>query len=199
MVRIVSAFVASGIKNVRITGGEPLIKKNITGLIKMLRRIKGLSELTMTTNGVYLKDTACWLKDAGLDRVNISLDTLKEKKYRSITGTDCFKDVWAGVCGALEAGLTPVKLNAVVMKGINDDEILDFAGLTLENNLIVRFIEFFPTSRRFEPGAACYLIKSAAVKGRIALHFGEMEKMPGVAGNGPAEYYRLKGARGIIG
>jgi len=198
MVGLVGTFAALGIKKVRITGGEPLIKKNLTGLIKMLRDIDGLEEISMTTNGVYLKNMASQLKEAGLSRINISLNTIKRERYRFITGGDCFEDVWLGVSNALKAGLQPVKLNVVVMRGINDDEILDFVRLTFKYSLSVRFIEFFPTSERSDK-LACYLIRGARIKQRIEDYFGRMERFFGIKGNGPAEYYRLKDSKGAIG
>ena len=148
IVRAVSLFVKAGVRKLRLTGGEPLIKKNIVGLIKMLKRIDSLEEIAMTTNGVYLKDLASPLKAAGLDRVNISIDTLKKEKYKSITGFDYFDDVWAGIKESLGSGLNPVKLNVILMKGLNDDEVLDFARLSFEYPLVIRFIEFFPTNKR---------------------------------------------------
>lgn len=198
MARLVNVFVTLGVRKVRITGGEPLIKRGVTRLIRMLRDIRGLEEISMTTNGVYLKDIAYQLKEAGLDRVNISLDTLKKSRYISITGMDCFEDVWAGIHRALEVGLCPVKLNVVVMKGINDDELLDFVRLTLEYPLIVRFIEFFPTDRLSGelPG---YVIRSCELKEKIVDCFGEMRRDLEIRGNGPAVYYRLKESRGPIG
>lgn len=198
MVRLVNLFVGLGIKKVRITGGEPLIKRNITGLIMMLKQINGLEELTMTTNGVFLKDMAYQLKAAGLDRINISIDTLKKERFKTITGKDCFDDVWQGICNAIQAGLRPVKLNVVVMEGVNDDEVLDFARLTFEYPLSVRFVEFFPTTKRSE-ALSRYIIKNAEIKKRIITSFGHMERTFKIKGNGPAEYYQLKDAQGSIG
>jgi len=189
MARLVNVFSRLGVKKVRVTGGEPLMKKNITDLVRMLKEIKDIEEVAMTTNGVYLKDLAYELKKAGLDRVNISLDTLKKEKYINLTGRDCFEDVRSGICRAMEAGLNPVKLNVVVMKGINDDEILDFARLTLQYPLNIRFIEFFPTSKRSEE-LTYRIIQNAEVKKKITDYFGELEQVSGVKGNGPAEYYR---------
>jgi len=166
MCRLVKLCVELGIEKVRITGGEPLIKKDIIKLVAMLKRVNGLKELAMTTNGVYLRENARGLKEAGLDRINISLDTLREEKYAAITGGDYFKRVWEGIHESLEAGLAPVKLNMVVMKGVNDDEITAFAGLTLKYPLSVRFIEFFPATRRSRELTRC-LLENAEVKERI--------------------------------
>ncbi len=198
MTGIVEAFVASGIRKVRITGGEPLIKKNIADLVGMLKGINGLEEISMTTNGVYLSEMAYRLKDAGLDRINISIDTLKEDKYSVITGKDCFKDVWRGINSALESGLRPVKLNVVIMKGRNDEEIPDFVRLTMNYNINVRFIEFFQTNERSE-GLVDYYMGTAEIMEKIEADFGEMEPICGVKGNGPAEYYKVRGSKGTIG
>lgn len=198
MVKIVKAFVKLGVRKVRLTGGEPLIKKNIMYLIGKLSGIKGLEEVAMTTNGVYLKDIAVHLKEAGLDRINISIDTLKKEKYIAITGIDCFEGAWRGIYSALESGLAPVKLNVVVMKGINDDEVLDFVRLTFKYPLNVRFIEFFPAGKQ-SGERVHYIIGNSEIKKKIAGRFGEMKRTFEIKGNGPAEYYKLEDSRGSIG
>lgn len=198
MAESVELFVKAGVRKVRLTGGEPLIKKNITGLIRMLKGIKALEEIAMTTNGVYLKGCASQLKESGLDRVNISIDTLKKEKFKSITGFDHFDDVWSGIHESIRHGLNPVKLNVIVMKGINDDEILDFARLTLDHPLIVRFIEFFPTNKR-SAKLTHVLVKTDEVKRKITGYFGAMREAGSIKGNGPAQYYGLREARGAIG
>lgn len=198
IVRAVTLFTQAGIRKLRLTGGEPLIKKDIAGLIKMLKGIKGLEEVALTTNGVHLNGLAAKLKQAGLDRVNISIDTLKKEKFKSITGFDFFDNVWSGIIKSLEIGLKPVKLNVILMKGINDEEISDFAQLAFDYPLIVRFIEFFPTNKRSMKFAG-YLLKSEEIKKKVAGRFGIMENVSGIKGNGPAEYYKLKDAKGLIG
>jgi cyclic pyranopterin phosphate synthase len=198
IVKAVSFFAKAGIKKLRLTGGEPLIKRDLVELIKMLKGIKGLEEIAMTTNGVYLDLLADELKKAGLDRVNVSLDTLKKEKFRHITGSDHFDDVWAGIERSIETGLQPVKLNVILMKGINDDEITDFARLTLKRPLTVRFIELFPTNKRSHKLAGS-LIEGEDVRKKISGEFGEIDKISGVRGNGPAEYYKIKDSTGAIG
>ncbi|MFA4888135.1 MAG: GTP 3',8-cyclase MoaA [Candidatus Omnitrophota bacterium] len=198
IVRAVSVFVKAGVRKLRLTGGEPLIKKNITGLIKMLRRIEALEEIAMTTNAVYLKGLASSLEEAGLDRVNISINTLKKEKFKSITGFDYFDDVWAGIKESLKVGLNPVKLNVILMKGVNDDEALDFARLTLVHPFIVRFIEYFPANKR-SSGLSDALIKTRTLKEQIISYFGAIKRFSGVVGNGPAEYYKLRDSEGAIG
>ncbi len=198
MALAVQMFVKAGVRKVRLTGGEPLIKKDITSLVRMLKNINGLEEIAMTTNGIYLKSMAGQLKDAGLDRVNISIDTLKKEKFKSITGFDYFVDVWAAILESMETGLNPVKLNVILMRGINDDEIIDFVRLIFDYPLIVRFIEFFPTNKRSAKLAHTF-IRTDEVKQRIIGYFGAMPETALIRGNGPARYYRIKGAQGAIG
>lgn len=198
IITLVRSFVKVGIKKLRLTGGEPLGRKNVVDLISMLKTIGGLEEITATTNGVYLENLADKLKKAGLDRINVSLDTLKRERFKSITGSDCFDKVWAGIERALEVGLSPLKLNVIIMKGINDDEIADFVRLAIERPLIVRFIEFFPANRRFDKLAG-YLVKNEFVKEEIIKRFGVMEKVYQIKGNGPSEYYRITDLKGVIG
>jgi cyclic pyranopterin phosphate synthase len=142
--RLSSAAVAAGIKKIRVTGGEPLIRKDIVQLCRMLADIDGLRELTLTTNGVRLKQFAKPLFRAGVQRVNISLDTLNREKFIKITGRDRLLNVLAGIQEAEKVGLAPIKINTVVMRGVNDDEIPDLAGMTMENPYQVRFIEMMP-------------------------------------------------------
>lgn len=196
--RVTALFVKAGIRKLRLTGGEPLLKKDITGLVRMLKGIEGLEEIAMTTNGVCLGSLAQGLKDAGLDRVNISIDTLKKEKFKSIAGFDSFDDVLSGIKKALEVELAPVKLNTILMKGINEDEILDFARLTLDYPLAVRFIEFFPTNKR-SMKFADYPVRSEEAKKKITGYFGDIERVSNVIGNGPAKYYKLKNSKGLVG
>jgi len=196
--RITKLFTLFGIKKLRITGGEPLIKKDIVTLIGMLREIDSLDELSMTTNGMNLAHMAKALKAAGLDRVNISLDTLKAERFEKITGKDGFRDVWNGIMASLDAGLNPTKLNVILLKGINDDEIEDFIDLIFEYPLIVRFIEYFPTNRRLDEYSD-RIITNDTVKKRIMHTYGGIDEGREIIGNGPAEYHTVKGAVGTVG
>jgi len=198
IVKIVEIFVALGVRKVRVTGGEPLIKKGIIDLIAMLKNIKGLEEISMTTNGVLLLKHAVKLKAAGLDRINISLDTLKKDRFKKITGVDCLSEVLAGIAEAQRAGLSPLKLNVIPMKEVNDDEIIDFARLTIEHPLIIRFIEFFYTNQRSKNLIAS-LITGSETKKIINKHLGKLVPAPETKGNGPAIYYALPEAKGSIG
>ncbi|NLL18310.1 MAG: GTP 3',8-cyclase MoaA [Clostridia bacterium] len=152
---IVRAAAKLGIDKVRVTGGEPLVRRGIVQLIDRLAVIPGIRDLSMTTNGILLKKYAAELKKAGLNRVNISLDSLDEAKYRKITRLGNVQDVLEGIKAAQEVGLTPVKLNVVLIGGFNDDEIEDFVSLTLKEEIQVRFIELMPLGETagWEPGS----------------------------------------------
>jgi cyclic pyranopterin phosphate synthase len=184
-----------GIKFVRITGGEPLVRRNVEELIRMLRDNGTVEEISMTTNGVLLENRLPALLRAGLNRINISLNTFDREKYRRLTGADRLEEAVASVAEALAIPDFPVKINAVVLAGINDDEIEDFAVFSLENAVCVRFIEYFPSGSgdpalRFLPGSV--------VRERIEKRFGML--IPDeVGGRGPAVNYRIAGARGSVG
>lgn len=216
--RMVGVFVKAGIKNVRITGGEPLIKKDLPELIKMLRSIDGLKELSLTTNGVNLESCAEALKGAGLDRINISLDTLKRERFQQITGSDSLREALNGINKVIKLGFTPVKLNMIPMQGINDDEIIDFVNFGIKNNLYIRFIEFFPTNIRSQEMRGL-TITNKEVKQKIEDKFGELfpifrhsdpeadkYRLKGknlindkIIGNGPSQYYRFNNSTIPIG
>ncbi len=142
--RLVRIFSGIGIKKVRITGGEPLVRPGIVELVEKIKNIDGIDTVVMTTNGVKLKNYAFKLKEAGLERINISLDSLKKETYKRITRFDKLDDVVAGIESAKKAGLEPVKINTVVMKGLNTDELYDFMDMAVEKKLEWRFIEFMP-------------------------------------------------------
>jgi cyclic pyranopterin phosphate synthase len=198
MARLVRAFVKLGIKNLRLTGGEPLARQDIIDLVSTLRAIDGLQDLAITTNGVYLKNLARQLKQVSLDRINISLDTLRKSRFKYITGVDCFDEVWAGIEESIKARFNPIKLNVILMKGINEDEIIDFVRLAINRHLIVRFIEFFPTNKRLNK-LSNYLVENTEVKEKIIEYFGPIQRVFEIQGNGPAEYYAIKGSEAIIG
>jgi len=181
-----------GINRIRLTGGEPLVRAELPKLIKMLSQIEEIEELSLTTNGTFLKRYALELKQAGLSRVNVSLDTLKADKFRYITRLGELKDVLEGIEAVKKAGFDPVKINTVVMRGINDDEILDFARMTYKDGWHVRFIELMPFK-----GVAEF-VPSVELRQHISL-LGKLEPCTSITGNGPAIYYRLAGAKGTIG
>jgi cyclic pyranopterin phosphate synthase len=186
-----------GINKVRLTGGEPLVRSGLTELVQMLAQIDAIDDISLTTNGTLLSRYAAELKQAGLKRVNISLDTLKSGKFRFITrGSLNLDDVLEGIEAARSVGLNPVKLNMVVMSGINDDELLDFAARTINEEWHVRFIEFMPVAGVC--ATASYFVSVSDMRKRLEL-LGELEPcLPGV-GNGPAKYFHFPHARGTIG
>jgi cyclic pyranopterin phosphate synthase len=189
---VVQAAAELGINKIRLTGGEPLVRAELPELVRMLSQIEGIQELSLTTNGTLLKNNALALRQAGLSRINVSLDTLRPDRLRYITRLGRLKDVLEGISAAKKAGFDPVKINTVVMRGINDDEILDFARMTYEEGCHVRFIETMPFK-----GVADF-VPSAELRQHIGL-LGKLEPCTSITGNGPAIYYRLAGAKGTIG
>jgi len=144
ILRLVKIGVNLGIYKVRITGGEPLIRKNLYDFLNQLTLIDGLKDVSLTTNGVLLKDNIDKIKASGIERINISLDTLNRKKYHYITGADNFKNVWEGIEAAQSKGFKPIKLNVVALNGVNDDELEKFAKLSISYPFHIRFIEYMP-------------------------------------------------------
>ena len=143
---ICEIFVSLGIEKLRLTGGEPMMRRDIETIIRKLSELKphGLQDLALTTNGYFLPERAHALKDAGLDRVTISLDSLKRNVFKQMTGVDVLDKVLAGLAAAKDAGLTPIKINAVIVRGHNEDEVADFAAFAREHDVKMRFIEFMP-------------------------------------------------------
>ncbi len=196
IVLILRAAAELGITKVRITGGEPLVRLGLPDLIAMIAAIKTIDDISMTTNGTLLARYAAELKAAGLRRVNVSLDTLKPDKFERITRGNYLSNVLNGIEAARSAGLNPVKLNMVVMAGVNDDELVDFAARTIDNEWHVRFIELMPVAGN--GGNHAQFIPVNEMRQRIEV-LGALEPCrPGV-GNGPAKYFRLPQARGTIG
>jgi cyclic pyranopterin phosphate synthase len=198
IVRIVNAAVLAGISKVRITGGEPLMRKGVVELCRMLSAIEGLESLALTTNGVRLQELALQLHDAGVQRVNVSLDTLRPKRFKKITGRNLLSRVLSGIERAEEVGLHPVKINTVVMRGINDSEIEDFARLTLKKSYQVRFIELMPTNGC---GSGDYesLFMPVEEIVRVVKRVGELSLEPAVDSPGPARLCSLPEGLGKVG
>jgi len=189
---VVQGAAELGIRRIRLTGGEPLVRADFPDLVKMLSRIQGVMELSLTTNGALLKNYAQALKQAGLSRVNVSLDTVRANRFGYITRLGELKDVLEGISAAKEVGFDPVKINTVVIRGINDDEILDFARMTYKDGWHVRFIELMPFKGVAES------VPSVELQQHIS-SLGRLEPCASITGNGPALYYRLTGAEGTIG
>ena len=192
---VVRAAISFGITRVRLTGGEPLVRDGIVELVRMLSSVEGLEDLALTTNGVLLAPQARALAAAGLRRINISLDTLRPDRFHAITRFGTLDDAWNGIEAVLAAGLSPVKLNVVVMRGVNDDEIMDLGRLAIERALHVRFIELMPIGEYFTKER---LVPSEEILERLAV-FGPLRPTQARAGCGPARSYTWERAAGTIG
>jgi cyclic pyranopterin phosphate synthase len=198
IVSLVRITVGMGIRFVRLTGGEPLARKGLVDLVRMLRSIPGLEELTVTTNGTLLAAEAHALATAGLDRVNISLDTLQPERFRRITRLGRLEDVLAGIRSAEQAGLVPIKLNAVVMRGMNDDEVVDLARLTLEHPWHLRFIEPMPLGAGV-PWDRDRCVLASEIRQRIEETLGRLAPAQPPSGHGPASSLQLPNGLGTVG
>jgi cyclic pyranopterin phosphate synthase len=197
IVRTIEVFACHGITKIRLTGGEPLVRRGVVDLIKRIARIEGVKDLSLTTNGVLLKDYARDLAEAGLRRINISLDTLQAERFAYITRRDRFKEVWEGIEETMRQGFSPVKINVVVMKGFNDDELRAFARLSLAYPLHIRFIEFMPVG-----GVSHWDGQEIIPFSRIMEEIkgiGELVPMGPYENGGPAKRYYIKGGKGEIG
>lgn len=194
MAQICQIAAALGIRKVKITGGEPLVRKGCTELVGMLKGIPGMEQVTLTTNGVLLADCAEKLKEYGLDGVNVSLDTLDRETYAAITGKDCLADTLSGIDTAERLGL-PVKVNAVLQTGVNEQEWSGLVELARSRALDVRFIEMMPIGygKRFQSRSNTELLE------RLREKYGPIELDEQIHGNGPAVYYRIPGFRGSVG
>jgi len=199
ILRIVRLFAECGIKKLRLTGGEPLLRRDIVQLVRELGATSGIDELSATTNGVFLKPLAAELKAAGLQRINISIDSIEHKTYERITGFNLLPKVIEGIYRAIDVGLQPVKINCVIIKGINDSErqITALSGMSISLAVNVRFIEYCPTNKSTRP-AADY-VPNAAVRAAIERKYGPLSRTVMSVGNGPAEYFKLPDSAGTIG
>ncbi len=194
---VVKAAIPLGINKIRLTGGEPLVRKGVPELVRMLSNLKGVEEIYLTTNGSLLEKFALPLKQSGLTRINISLDSLLADRYRDITRGGDLEKVWKGIDAAFKAGFKPIKLNVVVIKGVNDDEVQDFAALTLEQAFEVRFIEYMPFGPTEISRKMCH-VPADEIRKRIE-GLGKLLPLPRRSLSGPAERYQLEGAAGTLG
>lgn len=187
-----------GVDKVRLTGGEPTVRHGVVDLVREIVAIPGIARVVMTTNGVKLAEQAEALAAAGLAQANISLDSLDPAKFRRITRRGDLADVWRGIAAAEAAGLLPIKLNCVVTRGFNDDEVVELARLSLANPWEIRFIELMPfgSVADFQQDQ---VVSSAETRRRIEAALGPLEAVPGHNGHDPARPYRLPGARGRLG
>ena len=196
MLLITRVFSELGVSHVRLSGGEPLLKKDICLLVKEISRLSGINDVSLTTNGILLKKFAPSLKNAGLHRLNISLDSITPSKFKEITGGGDLKKVLQGIDASLKYGLTPIKLNMVVMRGINDDEIIPMIKFCLKKRLILRLLEFMPIGNSSSDVKERHM-PAKEIREKVAQHF-PLEKST-LRGPGPASYEYVKGDGLMIG
>ncbi len=195
--RVVRAAVALGITKIRLTGGEPLLRRDIVEIVRTISSVAGIQDLALTTNGFLLGRLARDLANVGLARVNISLDTLRRDRFSEIVGVDAFDAVWAGIHAADDAGLVPLKINVVAMRGINDDEFSNFAQLTIDHPWHVRFIELMPVGA--SAVAREFFDRHFISASELIARMPELARSDSPQGSGPARTYRLPGAQATIG
>ncbi len=198
IVEVVRQLAPLGLRRLRLTGGEPTIRPQLVELVRMLRAVPGVEDIALSTNGVKLPALAEPLAEAGLDRVNISADSLRPDRVVAIARRDLGFDLVAAASAAEAAGLHPIKINVVVMRGVNDDEIADFAALTREHPWHVRFIELMPVGDLREL-TWDHVVPTADVLERVSALGALADDAGPPRGNGPARYYRLPDAAGTIG
>jgi GTP 3',8-cyclase len=198
LLTLIRLFTELGFDKFRLTGGEPTVRHNVVDLVREIAHTPGVDSLSMTTNGVLLGKLARPLADAGLQRVNISIDTLNPEKFKKITRWGNLDDVWNGIQAAEQAGLTPIKLNAVVVRGFNDEDVADLASLTLDNPWQLRYIEMMPFGD-VANFAQNQIVTDVEIRERIEKVYGPLELLDDGKLDGEARLYRVPGARGTIG
>jgi cyclic pyranopterin phosphate synthase len=199
ILRIAEAAVKTGIIKIRVTGGEPLVRRGVIDFLSSLKQVDGLRDVSLTTNGILLEDYAEEIFNAGVKRINVSLDTLSPDRYRTITRGGDITRVIRGIRKAHDTGFSPIKINVVAIQGFNDDEIIDFAKLTIDKSYQIRFIEFMPVGNSALENSLGYLSNTEILKGINS--FSQLEPVARGSGNtdGPASLYTMKDARGKIG
>ena len=196
--QIVRGMAPMGLERLRITGGEPLVRRDVPELVRLLAAVPGIRDLSLSTNAVLLAEQADALKAAGISRLNVSLDSLREDRVDRIARRPgSYPRIMEGLAAAEEVGFSPIKINVVLIKGENDDEIQDFAEITRKHPWHVRFIEMMPTGANLDLSAQQF-ISCTEVLHRVR-EIDKLEPVPGPFGNGPAEYYQFPGAPGTIG
>ncbi len=194
--RIARQAIALGLDKIRVTGGEPLVRKGVIAFLERLVAMSGLRSLVLTTNGLMLAQMAGDLRRAGVERLNVSLDSLRPETFSRITRGGDLQQVLDGIAAAEAAGFPPVKINAVVMRGVNDDEVADFAELTLRQAYTVRFIEYMPTLNDAEWRSSW--VAGGEILQRLEQRY-RLQPLPTAEPCGPARYFRIEGAAGKIG
>jgi GTP 3',8-cyclase len=196
--RVVETMAGLGLRRVRLTGGEPLVRRDVHRLVEIIAAIPGIDDIALSTNAVLLGPQAERLRSAGVRRVNVSLDSLRPDRIDAIARrAGAHREILAGLAVAESAGFEPIKVNAVIMRGRNDDEIEEFARITLERPWHVRFIEVMPVGDNLDISATEYVSAHEMLRRLAAI--GELHAVEGPAGNGPASYFRFEGARGTVG
>ncbi len=198
LLRLMPLFTELGFHKFRLTGGEPTVRQNMVELVRGIAHTPGVRAVSMTTNGVLLKQLAAPLKAAGLQRVNVSIDTLDPEKFRRITRWGSLEEVWGGLEEAERVGLTPIKINAVIVRNYNETDAVGLAGLTLEHDWQIRFIEMMPFGEvaDFQTAAA---VTAEEIRARVAARFGPVQVLHGGKLDGEAKLYKIHGARGELG
>lgn len=196
IMRVIKVGSDLGISKIRVTGGEPLVRKGVYDFLNKLVTFEGIQDVSLTTNGVLLKESIHKIKAAGIKRINVSLDTLNKQKYQRITGEDTFDDVWKGIVSAHEAGLSPIKINAVALNGINDEELIDIAQLSFSYPFHIRFIEYMPIGTQLIKDRAPLL--APEIFKRIE-PLGKLRPIANESLDGPAKRFKFEGALGEIG
>lgn len=196
ILRLVNIGAKMGITKVRVTGGDPLVRKGVYRFLENLCAIEELNDVSLTTNGVLLLDNIERIKTAGIKRLNISMDTLDGEKYHRLTGRDTFDTVWKGIKRAEEMGFHPIKLNVVALRGINDDELVDLAALSIDHPYHVRFIEYMPIGDRTLDTIKPLL--ATEIKDRLS-SIGELRPVKKGANDGPAQRFKFHNAKGEVG
>jgi len=196
---IIRLFVKCGIKRVRLTGGEPLLRGDILQLVSQLSSTEGIEDISITTNGVHLESFAEGLKAAGLNRINISVDSLNRDIYKTITGFDLLGNVTKGIQKAIEVGLNPVKINSVIVKGVNSsrEEIIPLARMSIDLPVMVRFVEYYQTSKDSKLNKG--FVPNIEIRKIIEHEFGSIDDASEIKGYGPAKYFKIKNSAGAIG
>ncbi len=191
-------FASLGFDKIRLTGGEPTVRAHIIEIVRAISATPGIRNVSMTTNGILLKKLAAPLAEAGLKRVNVSIDTLDEAKFKRLTRWGRLEDVWQGIQAAQEAGLAPIKLNAVVVKGYNEPDVVDLARLSIDNPWQIRFIEMMPFAGATELQTS-QVVTMAQIQERIEQSFGPLEPSNDGQLDGEARVFHVPHARGDIG
>lgn len=192
--RIVGVFAALGVGRIRLTGGEPLLRRGLAGLASRLTQIPGVHDLSLSTNATQLADQARALRQAGVSRLNVSLDSLRAERLRQITGRDALRPIIAGLMAAKDAGFAPIKLNMVVLRGVNDDEIDDMAAFCIEHGFVLRLIEAMPVG---DTGRSAQFVDLQPIRRRLQQRFELLDAA--IPGGGPARYLKSADGRFSVG